>query len=170
MHLFSRRTSLRAHQTGHVSDARFNFTSASGASQTSAETETHTKVPARIACIISYQIAKETKSMQCRDQLSHEVIKKAIKAAIKLCVHVICYILEHVLMSYIKNMSLKWFSKLSWSILALSPSSNTLDSTRQLIRRDWNGSEKVDLRENTMLRSRHVQQQQVLKEIAAKTT
>ncbi len=47
---------------------------------------------ARIAFIISYQIAKETTSMQCRDQLSHEVTKKAIKAAIKLCMHVICYI------------------------------------------------------------------------------
>ncbi len=65
-------------------------------------------------------------------------------------------------MSYIKNMSLKLFLKLSWSILALSPSSNTPDSTRQLIRRDWNGSEKVELRENTIAAA--------LKEIAAKTT
>ncbi len=45
-----------------------------------------------IAFIISYQIAKETMTMQCRDQLSHEVTK-TIKAAIKLCMHVICYIL-----------------------------------------------------------------------------
>ncbi len=41
-----------------------------------------------IACIISYQIAKETTRMQCRDQLSHKVTKKAIKGAINLCVHV----------------------------------------------------------------------------------
>ncbi len=67
----------------------------------------HKGAGAYIACIISYQIAKETTSMQCRDQLSHEVTKKAIKAAIKLCMHVMLYII------YIKNMSLKRFSKLS---------------------------------------------------------
>ncbi len=64
--------------------------------------------------------------------------QKAIKAAIKLCMHVICY------QNCIQNM----YSKLSWSSPALSPSSNTLDSTHQLIRRDWNGLEKVELREN----------------------
>ncbi len=93
--------SLRAHQTGDISDVRFNFTSASDASQTSAETTvlaaralqyTVKGAGARIACIISYQIAKETTSMQCRDQLRHEVTKKSIKAAIKLYMHVICYI------------------------------------------------------------------------------
>ncbi len=39
MHLFSRRTSLRSHQSEDVSEARFSFTSAAGASQTSAETD-----------------------------------------------------------------------------------------------------------------------------------
>ncbi len=77
-------------------------------------------------------------------QLRHEVTKKAIKAVLKLCMHVICYIWLWVAF---KNMemvfNLKWFSKLSWSSPALSPSSNTPDSTRQLINRDWNGSEKV---------------------------
>ncbi len=38
-------------------------------------------------------------------------------------------------------MYLKWLSKLSWSIPALSPSSNTSDSTRQLTSGDWNGSD-----------------------------
>ncbi len=78
---------------------------------------------------------------QCHGKLSHEVTKKVIKAALKLCMHVICYI-----WITFKNMSLKWFSKLSWSSPALSPSSNTPDSTHQLISRDfktWNGSEKV---------------------------
>ncbi len=46
---------------------------------------THKGAGVRIACIISYQIVKETTSMQCRDQLSHEVTKKAIKTAINLC-------------------------------------------------------------------------------------
>ncbi len=94
MHLFSRRTSLRSHKSGDAS--------APGVSETSAETVLSLQrvlfiylqkgVGARIACIISYQIATETMSMQCRDQLSHEVTKRVIKAAIKLCMHVICYI------------------------------------------------------------------------------
>ncbi len=82
-----------------VSDTCFNFTSAAGTSQTKctvlaahALQYTHKGAGVRIACIISYQSAKETTSMQCRDQLSHEVTKKVIKAAIKLCMHVICYI------------------------------------------------------------------------------
>ncbi len=53
---------------------------------------THKSAGVCIACIISYQIAKESTSMQCRNQLSHEVTKKEIKAAVKLCMHVICYI------------------------------------------------------------------------------
>ncbi len=66
--------------------------------------------------------------MQCRGQLRHEVTKKAIKAALKLCVQ--------VNMLYMSYMSLKWFSKPSWSIPALSPSSQIPDSTRQFISRD----------------------------------
>ncbi len=66
--------------------------------------------------------------MQWRGQLSHEVTKKAFKAALKLCMHVIYFIWVTFM-----NMSLKWFFKLSWSIPTLSPSSNTPDSTRQLI-------------------------------------
>ncbi len=50
---------------------------------------TRTKVPiCAVACIISYQTAKETMCMQCPSygrQLRHEVTKKAIKAALKLC-------------------------------------------------------------------------------------
>ncbi len=41
---------------------------------------------------------------------------------------------------------MQWFSKLSWSTPALSPSSDTPDSTRPLIRRDfknWSGMEKL---------------------------
>ncbi len=38
VHLLSRRTSLRPHQTGDISDTSINFTSAAGASQTSTET------------------------------------------------------------------------------------------------------------------------------------
>ncbi len=51
----------------------------------------HKGAGARLACIISYQTAKESTSMECHNQLSHEVTKKEIKAAIKLCMHVICY-------------------------------------------------------------------------------
>ncbi len=51
---------------------------------------THKGAGAHISSIISYQSAKETTSMQCRDQLSHEVTKKVIKVAINLCMHVIC--------------------------------------------------------------------------------
>ncbi len=143
MHLFSRRTYLRAHQTGHVSDTRSSFILGGNCILLSARALQYTVkgASARIACIISYKIAKETTSMQCRDHLSHEVTKNAIKAAIKLCMHVIY-------MSYIKNMSLKWFSKLSWGSPALSPSSNTLDSTRQLIKRDWNVSDLKWVRKN----------------------
>ncbi len=53
---------------------------------------THKGAGARIACIISYKMAKENTSMQCHGQLRNEVIKRAIKAAIKLCMHVTCYI------------------------------------------------------------------------------
>ncbi len=93
LRLFRCRTSLWPHQTGDVSDARSNIASAPGASQTSAERycarsarslNTRTKVPARaVACIISYQTAKETTCMQCPSYA--EVTKKAIKAALKLC-------------------------------------------------------------------------------------
>ncbi len=70
-----------------------------------------------VAFIISYQSTKETTTVQCR-QLSHKVTKKAIKAALKLCMHVtICYEL---------NLRTCFQKK-------MSPSSNTLDSTRQLI-------------------------------------
>ncbi len=103
---------------------------------------THKGAGARIACIFSYQIMKETTSMQCRDQLSHEVTKKAIKAAIKLCMHVICYI-------WVTLRTSLWNGFQNCPGTPQHPS-NTLDSTRQLIRRDWNGSEKVELRENTM--------------------
>ncbi len=94
MHLFSRRTYLRAHQTGHVSDTRSSFILGGNCILLSARALQYTVkgASARIACIISYKIAKETTSMQCRDHLSHEVTKKAIKAAIKLCIHVIYYI------------------------------------------------------------------------------
>ncbi len=54
--------------------------------------------------------------------------KKAIKAALKLCMLVIYFIWVTL-----KNVSLKRFAKLSWSSPALSPSSNTLDSTRQFL-------------------------------------
>ncbi len=100
MYLFSRRSSLQ-YQTGDVSDARFNFTSRQArvkrARKLYCARRAHSSIHAqrcraRIAFIISYQIAKETMTMQCRDQLSHEVTK-TIKAAIKLCMHVICYIL-----------------------------------------------------------------------------
>ncbi len=46
-------------------------------------------------------------------------------------------------------MSLKWFSKLSRSIPALSPSSNT---THQLISRDFNGSELKRVRKGRELK------------------
>ncbi len=44
--------------------------------------------------------------MQCRDQLSHEVTKKAIKAALKLCMHVTCFIwvtFKNIIISLIKK-------------------------------------------------------------------
>ncbi len=151
--------SLRAHQTGDVSDSDFNFTSASGMSQTSAETvlclqrvlfHTCTKVPAFIACIISYQIAKKTTSMQCRDQLSHEVTKKAIKVAIKLCMHVICYIwvtLRTCLWNGFQNCpgaSQHCLPHLIHSIKLVSSLKETEMGPT------WSGSEKIELRENTM--------------------
>ncbi len=114
--------------------------------------------------ILTHKIICMQSCMQCRGQLRHEVTKKAIKAALKLCMHVIYFIWVTF-----KNMSLKWFSKLSWSSPALSPSSNTPDSTRQFISRDfktWSGSEKgTESWEKIRCVSdpRHVKQLQLLK-------
>ncbi len=122
-----------------VSDTCFNFTSAAGTSQTKctvlaahALQYTHKGAGVRIACIISYQSAKETTSMQCRDQLSHEVTKKVIKAAIKLCMHVICYI-------WVTLRTCLWngFQNCPGAAQHCLPH---LTHPIQLVRRDWNGS------------------------------
>ncbi len=126
-----------------------------------------TKVPARaVACIISYQIVKETTSTQCRDQLRHEVTKRRLKAALKLCTHVICYI-------WVTLRTCLWngFPNCPGAAQHLSPSSNTPDSTRQLISKHWNGSDLKCVRKGKdrweknrcVSDPRHVQQRQLLK-------
>ncbi len=157
VNLFSRRTSLRAHQTGDVSDACFNFTLNESNERGNctvlaacALQYMHKVAGVRIACIISYQIAKETTSMQCRDQLSHEVTKKVIKAAIKLCMHVICYIwvtLRTCLWNGFQNCpgaSKNCLPHLTHLIQLISSLVETEMGPT------WNGSEKVELRENTI--------------------
>ncbi len=107
---------------------------------------THKGAGARIACIISYKMAKETTSMQCRGQLRHEVTKKVIKAAIKLCMHVTCYI-RATLRTCLWNCPGAAQHGLLHLIHPI-PLISSLEVTE--MGPNWIGSEQVELRENTM--------------------
>ncbi len=147
VHLFSRRTSLWPHQTRDVSDARSNFNSAPGARETCAETVlcsqrklfncTHKGAGTHYSLcpFISKRKIKYVHAMSW--SIKSWRYQKVIKAAVKLCVHVICYILVT-------------FKKRLWNGFqncpGQSPSSNTTDSSRQLVSSDfktWSGSEMV---------------------------
>ncbi len=104
----------------------FHLTSAPGARHTNKQTTVLCSLrvqdaPARaVAFIISYQSVKNYEHAMSWSDM------KLPKRRLKLPQNCACNMLYT---SYIKNMSLKWFSK-------VSPSFYTLDSTRQFISRD----------------------------------
>ncbi len=122
MHLFSRRTYLRAHQTGHVSDTRSSFISASGGNCTllaaRALQYTVKGASACVACIISVTLRTCLWNgfPNCPGAAQH-------------CLHHLTHSIQ--LVSSLKETE-------------MCPT--------------WNGSEKTELKENTMrVRSIYIQ-------------
>ncbi len=106
--------------------------------------------PARaVAFIISYQSAKKWAcNVNCR--LRHEITKKAIKAASKLSMHVIFYIwvtLRTCLWNGFQICPEAPQHCLPHLTLPIQPVSSLVETE---MGPNWSGSEKVELRENTM--------------------